>query len=40
MTIDPKITLSEVASFLDLTVQAVHKRAKIKNIKERKVIIK
>lgn len=36
MPIDPKIALSDIASFLGLTVQAVHKRAKAKNLKERK----
>ncbi len=36
MPLDPKITLSDVASFLGLTVQAVHKRAKLHKLKERK----
>ncbi|APS75122.1 winged helix-turn-helix domain-containing protein [Piscirickettsia salmonis] len=36
MDIDPKITAKEVASFLGLTVQAVHKRIKVKGAKEKK----
>jgi len=36
MGIDPKITAAEVAQYLDLTVQAVHKRIKVKGLKEKK----
>jgi chromosome partitioning protein len=36
MPIDPKITAAEVAEFLDLTVQAVHKRIKTFGLKENK----
>ena len=36
MGIDPKITATEVASYLGLTVQAIHKRIKIKGLKEKK----
>ena len=36
MAIDPKITAAEVASYLELTVQAVHKRIKSNGLKERK----
>ncbi len=36
MGIDPKITAAEVASYLKLTVQAVHKRIKVKGLKEKK----
>ncbi len=36
MSIDPKITASEVANYLDVTVQAIHKRIKTKNLKEKK----
>lgn len=36
MLIDPKITATEVASYLELTVQAIHKRIKMKGLKERK----
>jgi chromosome partitioning protein len=34
--IDPKITAAEVAEYLKLTVQAVHKRIKVKGLKEKK----
>ena len=36
MGIDPKITAAEVATYLNLTVQAVHKRIKVNGLKERK----
>lgn len=36
MSIDPKITAAEIASYLNLTVQAIHKRAKALNLKEKK----
>ncbi len=36
MPIDPKITAAEVADYLSLTVQAVHKRIKILGLKESK----
>lgn len=36
MGIDPKITATEIASYLNLTVQAVHKRIKVKALKEKK----
>lgn len=36
MGIDPKITVAEVANYLNLTPQAVHKRIKQKNLKELK----
>ena len=36
MGIDPKITAAEIANYLKLTVQAVHKRAKVKGLKEKK----
>jgi len=36
MAIDPKITASEVAQHLGLTVQAIHKRIKVQGLKEKK----
>jgi len=36
MSIEPKITASEVAEYLGLTVQAIHKRIKILGLKESK----
>lgn len=36
MSIDPKITASEIAEYLELTVQAVHKRIKTLGLKENK----
>ncbi len=36
MPIDPKITVVDVASYLNLTAQAVHKRIKINGLKEKK----
>jgi chromosome partitioning protein len=36
MTIDPKITIAEIASYLDLTVQAIHKRIKTQGLKEKR----
>lgn len=36
MSIDPKITAAEIASYLHLTVQAIHKRIKVLQLKEKK----
>ena len=36
MSIDPKITIAEIASYLNLTVQAVHKRIKTLGLKEKR----
>ena len=36
MAIDPKITLAEVANYLNLTVQAIHKRIKVRGLNEKK----
>jgi chromosome partitioning protein len=36
MPIDPKITAAEIAEYLDLTVQAIHRRIKINGLKEKK----
>ena len=36
MRIDPKITAAEVAEYLGLTVQAIHKRIKVKGLREKK----
>lgn len=36
MGIEPKISATEVASYLNLTVQAIHKRIKVKGLKEKK----
>lgn len=36
MAINPKITAADMAEFLDLTVQAVHKRIKTQGLKEKK----
>src|ERR1700761_1781554 len=36
MAIEPKITAAEVADYLGLTVQAVHKRIKVLGLKESK----
>lgn len=36
MEIDPKITATDVAAYLNLTVQAIHKRIKTKGLKEKK----